>query len=156
MVVRATVQLGRLYRFRNAITKTTLHTYKTLIRPIISFSPLALSLTAKTRQRYLQIIQNRALRWYYRIHWQDFATNESLHTLANVPPVTIYHHHLADKLIHQLTDALQQYTDKFNDMTPSRIQHAEPVSQRLTTTTRPRNKLTCTHKYSNFIDSPVR
>lgn len=68
-------------------------------------------------------MQNRALRWAYKIHWQDYATSESLHTFANIPSINTYHHHLAEKQINKLTDTLQQYVDIRNAMTPQNMQN---------------------------------
>ncbi|KAK4327634.1 hypothetical protein Pmani_001907 [Petrolisthes manimaculis] len=124
ITAKAKYQLGRLQRFYNTDTKTKLHLYKTLIRPLISYSPLSVSLTATTHQKNLQIIQNKALRWAHKIHWQDFTTNEEIHAITNMPPVNTYLHYLSDKQINKLTDGLQHYIDKLNAITPPRRQYA--------------------------------
>lgn len=48
--------LHSLYRFRRAAPRTKLHLYKTLIKPLLTYTPLALTQTAYTNKRKLQVV----------------------------------------------------------------------------------------------------
>lgn len=91
--------LSNLERFRVCTPRAKLHLYKTLIRPAITYCPLALSLAAKTNQLDLQRVQNKALRFVLDVRWDDFRTAESLHMETHVPPINTTLH---NRLIKQL------------------------------------------------------
>ena len=112
----ARTQLNKLYRFHSATPRTKLHLYKALIRPLISYSPLTLSLTANTNFKNLQKIQNRALRWIHNITWQDFRTSLSLHEQSNIPSLNTYHRHLIDRQLESFTEYHPQWIEKLQNL----------------------------------------
>ena len=81
--------LHSLYRFRCAAPRTKLHLYKTLIKPLLTYTPLALTQTAYTNKRKLQLIQNKALRWVYNVRWDQYVKTSELHDRARVLPLNL-------------------------------------------------------------------
>jgi len=94
--------LHSLYRFRRAAPRTKLHLYKTLIKPLLTYTPLALTQTAYTNKRKLQVVQNKALRWIYVVNWDQFITTSELHEEASLPPLNIEWRRLVCKQIDRL------------------------------------------------------
>ena len=109
--------LSSLYRFRCAGPRTKLHLYKTLIKPLLTYMPLALSQTAYTNKRKLQLIQNKALRWIYNVCWDQYIRTSQLHDRANVLPLNIEWRRLVHKQIDKLgswhTDWLDRLSHSF-------------------------------------------
>ena len=89
--------LSNLERFRDSNTKTKLHLYKAFILPLLTYCPLALSLSAPTNLLKLQRIQNRAIRFALGTKWFDFRTSLSTHEEANIPPINITLHNRTQK-----------------------------------------------------------
>ena len=76
-----------------------LHLYKAFILPILTYCPLALSLTAPTNHLKLQVVQNKALRFVLNTRWDDFKTTQSLHEETKVLPLNIaIHYRIAKQL----------------------------------------------------------
>ena len=84
---KATLNLHKLYRFKHAPSHIKLTLYKTLIRPLLEYPPIMTATASDTQTNKLQIIQNKALRFIYNIHWQDHVTNNSLHHRSKLAPV---------------------------------------------------------------------
>ena len=104
--------LQLLYRFGNASTPTKRHLYQALVKPHLTYCPMALSLTANTRQRNLQIVQNISLRWVNGIRRLDFITNEAIHeSTKNTPALNIVR---AQHLYRQLM-RLQTWNEHWHD-----------------------------------------
>ena len=76
-----------------------MHLYKALIRPVLTYCPLAVSLLAKSNHQKLQIIQNKALRFVLDTRWDEFRTSQSLHEETNLLPINITIH---NRIIKQL------------------------------------------------------
>ena len=85
--VLARQALHSLHRFRHAGPRMKLHLYKALIKPLLTYSSLALTLSAKTNIHTLQVIQNMALRFVYNVRWDSFVSNSHLHERADVLPL---------------------------------------------------------------------
>lgn len=85
--------LSNIHRFRDCSVKTKLHLYKALILPLLTYCPLALSLTTQTGLLNLQVVQNKALRFILNVKWYQFKTNEATHTEANLTPINITLHY---------------------------------------------------------------
>ena len=113
----ASKALQSLQRFWPASTETKLHLFKTLIRPLLCYSPLSTSLASEHQQYYYQIIQNKALRWAQGFRWYDLVTNEHLHELSNIPALNIYHHFLTEKQLSKLENFHPSYIHKLNNIT---------------------------------------
>lgn len=64
----AKTTLLNLERFRGCSERTKLHLCKALVRPTITYCPLAFSLAAKCHIIKLQRVQNKALRFIYNTH----------------------------------------------------------------------------------------
>ena len=94
--------LRSLYRFRCAATRTKLHLFKSLIKPLLTYAPLSLSLAARTNTRKLQVIQNKALRWIYNVSWDDFVLTSELHEEASVLPLNLDWRRLVCKQLDKL------------------------------------------------------
>ena len=99
----AQVTLSNLYRFRNALPSTKRHLFLALVYPLLTYCPLALSLSAHTNRLKLQRIQNKALRFIHNTKWDDFKTNETLHNDTRRPPLNIAWHHKLMKQLHKFT-----------------------------------------------------
>ena len=100
-VAQARLTQSSLYRFRDSHPKTKLHLYKALVLPLLTYCPLALSLTARTHQLSLQIIQNKALRFALDVKWFEFKSNQSLHEEAKILPINmVLHHRILKRLRH--------------------------------------------------------
>ena len=109
--------LQQLYRFRSTTPKTKLHLYKALILPHLTYSPLTLSLAYTTNIRKLQVIQNKALRFVYNIHYTEHRTNKSLHEQAHIPPLNIRWRHMIDNQLDRLRDELPYWYDFMTNLT---------------------------------------
>ena len=103
---RATKELNKLYRFRHAPPKIKLILYKTLIRPLIEYPSIILPTASDYQKNKLQIVQNKALRFIYNIHWSDFVTNEQLHNRAKIPRISERLNKLREKAINKLKDLI--------------------------------------------------
>ena len=87
---KARVALGQLYRFRDASAATKRHLYQAMVKPHLTYCPLALSLSALGHRKDLQIVQNDALRWVHNIRRLDFANNSDIHEATkNTPALNI-------------------------------------------------------------------
>lgn len=84
--------LSNLERFRGCNQRTKMHLYKALIRPTITYCPLALSLAADSHKKKLQRVQNRALRFVHNTHWTEFKRSAALHDESSIPPLNITLH----------------------------------------------------------------
>ena len=92
--------LSNLQRFHGCSPRTKLHLFKTLVRPTITYCPLALSQAAKCHMLRLQRVQNRALRFVFNTNWREFKRSTDLHEAANLPPInTTLHNRLIKQLI---------------------------------------------------------
>ena len=112
-----------LYRFRGADPRTKLHLYKALIRPLITYAPLSISLSAKSNTIKFQRIQNKATRWALGIRWDDFQTSSSIHDRCRLSPINIYLHNLHQKQITKLIDTHPDFIDLFTAITPQNRLH---------------------------------
>ena len=119
-VAIAQTNLRQLYRFRYASHKTKLHLYKTLVLPHLTYSPLTLTLAYPTNRRKLQIVQNKALRLIYNIHWTQYRTNKSLHEEARLPPLNIRWRHMIDIQLTNMTFNLPYWDQFLQDLTDGR------------------------------------
>ena len=81
-VQQARAALHTLYRFRCADIKTKNHLYQAMVKPHLTYAPMALLLSAPTHRKSLQTVQNKALRWIYNVRWEDYISNHTLHQRA--------------------------------------------------------------------------
>ena len=111
-----------LYRFRSASTSTKRHLYQALVKPHLTYSPLALSLAAPTNRKKLQTIQNKALRWIHGVKWDDFVSNHDLHEATkNTPPLNI----LWSRHIHRQLTRLHTWCEEWFE-TSNRLARTGP------------------------------
>ena len=99
---KAKYNLSKLYRFKSAPTKIKLTLYKTLIRPLLEYPSILLPHASNTNIKKLQTIQNKALRFAYNTHWDDFTSNNTLHNRAKLETVK-------DRLLYLSNKSLQRY-----------------------------------------------
>ena len=50
----------------------------------MEYPTIILPNTSRSQLQKLQTVQNKALRFVYNTHWEDFITNEQLHNRANI------------------------------------------------------------------------
>jgi len=127
-VAMAKTTLSNLERFRDSSPQTKLHLYKALILPLLTYCPLALSLTAKTNHLKLQTIQNRALRFALGVKWYDFKTAQSLHRDTDLPPLNLTLHHRIMKQLEKfraIHEATYAFIEDLN--TRNRIVHQHNI-----------------------------
>ena len=86
----ASKALSSLQRFRCATHKAKLHLFKAMVKPLISYAPLALTLAATTNRKKFQVVQNKGLRWIYNIVWDQFITTKEVHERSNMLPLNQY------------------------------------------------------------------
>ncbi len=110
----AAVALSNLERFRDSNTKTKLHLFKAFILPLLTYCPLALSLSAPTNLSKLQRVQNRAIRFALGTKWFDFRSSLSTHEESNIPPLNITRYNRLEK---QLTSFSDRHTNTYNFIT---------------------------------------
>lgn len=89
--------LSRLYHFRDLDAKKKLHLVKALVIPVLLYSPVPLHTLSNRSISRLQKIQNAAIRFVFKVKWDDFTTSEELHTAASLPAVNVRLHSLAEK-----------------------------------------------------------
>lgn len=116
----AKTSLHNLERFRGCREKTKLHLYKALVRPTITYCPLALSLAAKCHLIKLQRIQNRALRLAYNTHWTQFKRSQDLHESAKIPPLNITIHNRLLKQLEKFQLTHETIIEHINTLPPFR------------------------------------
>ena len=75
----ARTQLNKLKRFKDMASKTKLHLYKALIRPVLEYPPIPICNAAITNIHKLQVVQSKALRLVANEGWRSRSTNEVLH-----------------------------------------------------------------------------
>ena len=81
-------------------TKSKHHLFQALIKPHLTYAPMALLSTAQTNKDKLQIRQNKALRWVHNVRWDDFISNHTIHQRNKTPELkTVW----AQQLTKQLT-----------------------------------------------------
>ena len=115
-VAIAAAALSSLERFRDSSVKTKLHLYKAFILPLLTYCPLALSLSAPTNILRLQRIQNRAIRFALGTKWYDFRTSLSLHEESDLPPINLILHHRSFKQLTHFPDKHPITYDLINDL----------------------------------------
>ena len=103
--------LSNLERFRDSSIKTKLHLYKAFILPLLTYCPLALSLSAPTNISKLQRVQNHALRFAHGTKWYDFRTSLSLHEESHITAINVTHHTRINK---QLTTFQYRHPNTYN------------------------------------------
>ena len=103
-----------LYRFRGSASKTKLHLYKALIRPLLTYAALTLSILTPTNRKKFQIVQNKALRWVYCTRWDEFITNLELHERARLPPLNQYWRWLVWRQTDRLAEWCPDWTEFFH------------------------------------------
>ena len=96
--------INLLKRFYPADTKTKLHLYKALVRPILDYAPGPSLISAATNQLKAQRIQNRALKWALDHHWSEFTTAHSWHVEADMLPLNIRRASLLQNQLEKLED----------------------------------------------------
>ena len=114
LVAKASWQLQRLHRFRSVPSKVKLYLYKALVRPLIEYPAVLLADSSETQIKRLQMVQKKALRFVYDIHWPDRATNASLHQRANVSDIKTRLEHLQARIFCKLQTA---YLEKDSNVT---------------------------------------
>ena len=98
----------QLYRFRHLHPKILLQLFRIYILPLITFSIIPIIQTGPKGYKKVQTLQNKFLRFAHNISWEDYITNEKLHTDLNINPIskslyTTYNKHYT-KLIHRNED----------------------------------------------------
>lgn len=94
----------------SAVSRTKLHLYKTLIKTLLIYRPLAFSQTAYTNKR---IVQNKALRWIYMVGWERFIATAELHDQAYLLPQNIEWHRMVCKQTDSLRAWHTDWLDRF-------------------------------------------
>ena len=89
--------LRKLKRFKGLSTKSYLYLYKTLVRPILEYPAVLLSLTKKTNLSKLQAVQNKALRRAFGDSPPYYSTIKELHTYRKLEPLNVRFHRLGNK-----------------------------------------------------------
>ena len=64
-----------------------LRIYKSIIRPILTYACPIFINCAKTNFNKLQVFQNKLLRQVFNVRWDDFKSNDSIHSQANIPTI---------------------------------------------------------------------
>ena len=96
-LILARTNLQKLRRFKGLSTKAYLYLYKSLIRPILEYPAVLLSLTKKTNLSKLQAVQNKALRRAYGDTPPYRSTIRELHMFKKLEPLNVRFHRLGNK-----------------------------------------------------------
>ena len=116
--------LARLRRFTPCTTRTKLHLYKTIIRPILEYPPIPLVTNSIHQQLNIQRVQNKALRWADDTTYPDTITTQALHNKYNIEPMNTRIHTRAKKIwdkLHEQGDEL--YTNILETHTHTHTHH---------------------------------
>jgi hypothetical protein len=62
-----------------------LRLYKSVVRPILSYGCPVFVNAANCHLKKLQLFQNKILRMIHDVNWDDFKSNEEIHTISKVP-----------------------------------------------------------------------
>ena len=95
---KAKTQTQKLKRFINLETKTKMHLYKALVRPILEYPVIPNALASNTQMSNMQKIQNRNLRIINKNDNNDSTTMKQLHDHYNIEPINTRLFKAAQKL----------------------------------------------------------
>ena len=109
---KASNQLFKLNRFKNAPSKVKSKLYKTLIRPLIEYPSIPIATTNKSNLSNLQKIRNRALRFIDGKTLADKIKASSLHEKYKIPAINTRLHKLARKCINSIINTYSPDIDK--------------------------------------------
>ena len=113
----ARLALNSVYRFKDASIATKRHLYQALVKPHLTYAPLALTQAKPTNRKHLQVIQNKALRWIHGVKWDDFVSNQDLHEVTrNTPPLNILWARFIHRQITRLQTWCQEWFDKSTEL----------------------------------------
>ena len=100
--------MTKLYRFRHLHPKILLQLFKIYILPLITFSIIPIIQTGVKGYKKVQTLQNKFIRFAYNISWEDFISNEQLHSDLKIHSISnslysTYNKHYT-KLLHRNDD----------------------------------------------------
>ena len=104
--------LSYLLRFRCATYKTKVHLYQAMIKPLITYAPLALTMAAVTNRHKLQVVQNKGLRFILNVSWDQFITTKTNHERSGMLPLNIYWHEMVRKQLERLSSWSPDWLEK--------------------------------------------
>ena len=104
--------LDSLRRFRCAAPRTKVHLFKALVKPLLSYAPLALLMAAPTNQQKMQVVQNAGLRWILNVVWDQFKKTKANHEDANMLPLNQYWQEMVCKQLERLSTWSPDWRDK--------------------------------------------
>lgn len=96
-IIKAKHTMTRLRRFRGVSRRTSLHLYKTMVRPQLEYPAVGLCNISKTALQGMQAIQNKALRRAFGDTPPYFATIKDLHLATKLEPLNVRLHRLANR-----------------------------------------------------------
>ena len=101
----ARIAMTKLFRFRHLHPKILIQLFKIFILPIITFSVIPIVHTGTKGYKTVQVIQNKFLRYAHNIPWDEFITNEQIHTDLKINSISnslykTYNKHYT-KLLHR-------------------------------------------------------
>ncbi|KAG5685089.1 hypothetical protein PVAND_014290 [Polypedilum vanderplanki] len=79
--------------------------YKVYVRPILTYACQIFNNCAKTHLKKIQVFQNKILRLCYNTNWDDFISNETLHSRAELPLIRDF----VDKLVNRFYNICQTH-----------------------------------------------
>ena len=107
-----------------------LRTYKSYIRPILTYACPVFANAAKCHLNKLQLFQNKLLRMILDIHWYDFKSTEVIHDSAHVPLILDFISRLTtnfySKVEHNSNDLFSSLGHYDYDSLSFRVKHKLP------------------------------
>ena len=92
-------QLTKIRRFIGLTTKTKLHLYKALIRPLIEYPIIPLAMASEYQLRKIQRVQNRGMRIVAKYDENlENKTIEDIHSILNLEPMNVRLYRRLEKL----------------------------------------------------------
>ena len=113
---KAKTHTQKLKRFIILETKTKLHLYKALVRPILEYPVIPNALASSTQMRNMQKLQNRNLRIINKNDNNDYSTMKQLHNHYNIEPINT-----------RLFKAAQRLWNKFQEKEADIYEQVKPI-----------------------------
>ena len=101
-VTKAKFVLSKVRRFRNCSVKTNLRLFKMLVRPVLEYPAVIMSLASKTRINDCQAVQNKAIRRVFKQSPPYHNTCQELHEQIRLEALNVRFHRLGNRTLDRL------------------------------------------------------
>ena len=102
IIHKATINLGKLQRFKSAPPKIKRHLYLALIRPILEYPNTQIATSGITNTKKIQRVQDRATRFITNTRLREIKTSRELPKQTRLDPMNIWLNKLKVKQLYKI------------------------------------------------------